>query len=371
VFDVVLGVSFALALSIQIGLDPNFDGSALEIAAVSILSTALVWRRVAPLAALAVLGIVGTLAQTGLTTEIGGATFFAGFLLAVYSVARHSPGRRSLVGLGLALLTVGSEVLASDFILGELFISVVVVAGSWVAGHALRDRELKIEEIEDRATQLERRRAEESRLAVEAERVRIARELHDIVAHSVSVMVVQAGGAEQVLDREPEQARSALGSIQRTGNEAIAELQRLLSVLRAAPDGSDRAPQPGISELGALVEQARGAGLAVELSTEGAPRPLPPGIDLCAFRVVQEALTNAIKHANGARCQVALSYGAQALDVEVVDDGTGDRGEDSSGHGLEGMRERVALYGGEVVTSKPDTGGFRVLARLPAPAGTR
>jgi signal transduction histidine kinase len=196
VFDVVLGVSFALALSIQIGLDPNFDGSALEIAAVSILSTALVWRRVAPLAALAVLGIVGTLAQTGLTTEIGGATFFAGFLLAVYSVARHSPGRRSLVGLGLALLTVGSEVLASDFILGELFISVVVVAGSWVAGHALRDRELKIEEIEDRATQLERRRAEESRLAVEAERVRIARELHDIVAHSVSVMVVQAGGAE-------------------------------------------------------------------------------------------------------------------------------------------------------------------------------
>ena len=364
--DLLLAAALTVSAVVELSLDPAFHASPVELAAAAAPLLALSWRRVAPLAVLATI-VAGSLAQTVVFPDAGSALGFTGYLIAVFSAARHCSPQRGVLALALALAGVVAEAL-SDLGISEVIISSVVVVGSWLAGYALRTRQLVIVALEDKASELERHRAAEARTAAEAERARITRELHDIVAHSVGVMVVQAGAAEQVMDREPERARRALGSIQRVGNEAIGELRRLLGVLRTDAAETGLAPQPGIAELEGLVEQARETGLAVELSTEGAPRPLPAGIDLCAFRVVQEALTNAIKHAGRTRCRVRVSYGQDKLEILVADDGSGDLVNGDSGHGLVGMRERVALYGGQVTAGPLEDGGFGIHARLPIQA---
>ncbi len=198
---------------------------------------------------------------------------------------------------------------------------------------------------------------------VAEEQARIARELHDVIAHNVSVMVVQAAAANDVFDTRPEKAREALEAIESTGRSALAELRRLLGVVRG--DGAEFAPQPGLDGLDELVAQVRSAGLAVAISVEGAPRPLPAGIDLSAYRVVQEALTNTLKHAHASRADVALRYGEDTLDVEVRDDGSGNGNGGGSGSGLIGMRERVVAFGGSLSTGPGAGGGFTVSARFP------
>jgi signal transduction histidine kinase len=233
----------------------------------------------------------------------------------------------------------------------------------------LRSRRRLIDELQSTARALELSQDENARAAVAAERVSIARELHDVVAHAVSVMIVQAGAAELVLDAEPERAREPILAVQESGRQALSELRRLLGMLR--PDRlrtSALVPQPGLAELGPLADKLREAGLSVDLHQSGVPDGLPPGIDLAAFRIVQEALTNVLKHADATVAHVALSYGADVIELEVTDDGRGSRsGTDGGGHGLLGMRERATAYGGEFHAGPAEAGGYGVIARLPIP----
>jgi signal transduction histidine kinase len=228
----------------------------------------------------------------------------------------------------------------------------------------VRARDLAHAEVRTHARTLESKHGETVRAAVFAERARIARELHDIVAHSVSVMVVQAGAAEDLLDRDPERARAPLVSIQETGGHAISELRRMLGLLRDERRAPALSPQPGTAQLDELVDQMSEVGLPVQLRIEGNPRPLSPGVELAVFRVAQEALTNTLKHAGHATSTVVLRYGDHELDLEIVDDGSGGRA-NGSGHGLIGMRERVAIYDGTLEAGPRDEGGFGVRVRLP------
>jgi len=219
--------------------------------------------------------------------------------------------------------------------------------------------------LEARAARLEREREENARAAVAAERARIARELHDMVAHAVSVIVVKAEAADAVLDRQPEIAHAQLAAIQRTGRQAIAEMGRLLGMLRQDGAANELAPQPSLDQLDALLEQIRSAGLPTEIQVHGEPRPLAPSVDLAAYRLVQEALTNALKHAGpAATATVDVGYTHDTVAIEVGDTGRGSNGTDG-GHGLIGMRERVALYGGTLKTGPRPGGGFCVAATLP------
>ena len=209
------------------------------------------------------------------------------------------------------------------------------------------------------------RAAEEARRAVEEERGRITRELHDVLAHSVSVMTVQASAVRRLLTPEQEREREALLAVEETGRQALAEMRRLLGIMRSEHEVAALAPQPGLDTLPALVDQVRRSGLPVELSVEGTPVQLPAGVDLSAYRIVQEALTNTLKHAGPARAWVAVRYGGDDVEIEVANDGRADAGGNGGGHGLAGMRERVALCGGELHTGPRPGGGFRISARLP------
>jgi signal transduction histidine kinase len=253
------------------------------------------------------------------------------------------------------------------------------VAASWslfaavpfAAGRAIGSRVALSAELRADARRLEREQEERARRAAADERNRIARELHDVVAHSVSVMVIQTQAARRVAKSDREAAGAALRTVQACGRDALTEMRRMIGVLRHGDAELAGATAPAISQLGALVARARAAGLPVELRIEGEPRDLSPGLELVAFRIVQEALTNAIKHAGPARARVAVAFAPEALELEISDTGRGPAsalGEASTpavGHGLVGMRERVNLYGGELQTGRARGGGFRVWARVP------
>jgi len=264
----------------------------------------------------------------------------------------------------------------TGLILSRAIPELAVFAIAWVIGDNLRTRRAYLAELEARAARLEREREEKAERAVLDERTRIARELHDVIAHNVSVMVVQASAGEELFDSDPQRARESLSAVASTGRAALAELRRLLGVTRAEEDDAQRAsytPQPGIDHLDELLRQVRETGLAVELSVLGEPRALPEGVGLCAYRIVQEALTNTLKHADASHAAVRVRYVADALELQVLDDGGGAaavNGE-SSGHGLIGMRERVALFGGELFTRSRDGHGYEVRARIPFEAATR
>ncbi len=241
-----------------------------------------------------------------------------------------------------------------------------VIGVAWLVGHIHRANTTRNAELRERAERLEREREANARAAVAEERTRIAREMHDVVAHSLSVMVVQAEAAEEMISVDPERARKPLAAVQDTGRTALTELRRMLGVLREIEEGPDLAPQPGLAGLDDLVAHVRDAGLPVTVRVEGEPRPLSATGDLQAYRIVQEALTNALKHAGPARAEVLLRYEPSDLVIEVTDDGRGfDPAADGRGHGLIGMRERVAVCGGEMSAGRRAQGGFEVLARLP------
>ncbi|MEV0121351.1 sensor histidine kinase [Streptomyces sp. NPDC050703] len=252
---------------------------------------------------------------------------------------------------------------------------IVPFALAWVLGDSVRTRRAYLAELEERADRLEREREAQSKVAVAAERARIARELHDVVAHNVSVMVVQADGAAYVLDAAPDQAKKALETISGTGRQALAEMRRLLGVLRTGEpeEGSEYVPQPDVEQLDELIEQVRTSGLPVDYKVEGTPRPLPSGVELTAYRIVQEALTNTRKHGGeNAGASVRLVYFDDGLGLLVEDDGKGaphelyeDGGADGRGHGLIGMRERVGMVGGTLDAGPRPGGGFRISALLP------
>lgn len=256
-----------------------------------------------------------------------------------------------------------------------MILQTVPFALAWVLGDSIRTRRAYFAQLEERAARLEKEREAQAKVAVAAERARIARELHDVVAHNVLVMVVQADGAAYVLDAAPDQAKKALETISSTGRQALAEMRRLLGVLRTGEhqEGGEYVPQPDVEQIEDLVEQCRGSGLPVDFKIEGTPRPLPSGVELTAYRIVQEALTNTRKHGGpNAGASVRLVYFDDGLGLLVEDDGKGaphelyeEGGADGRGHGLIGMRERVGMVGGTLDAGPRPGGGFRISALLP------
>jgi signal transduction histidine kinase len=289
-------------------------------------------------------------------------------LIYVYTAAAHCPRRVSLAGLAATEALLGVVWLARPRSIGDagtLIIDGLLMAAAWWLGDGTRRRLEAVAAAQQRAAELERAREELARRAVTEERLRIARELHDVVAHSMSIIAVQSGVGAHVLDSQPEEARKALAAVEATSRQALVEMRRLLGVLRqeAEPRGS-LAPAPGLAELEALTAEVARAGVRVEVRIEGTPTELPAGLDLSAYRIVQEALTNVVRHAGPATARVAVRYAPGRMSVEVIDDGRGgDPGD--PGLGIPGMRERAALYGGTLEAGPLPGGGFRVAATLP------
>ncbi len=295
------------------------------------------------------------------------AAMAASFLLG--SIPDDTRGRLGLAAaLGGAAIVVGNDPRHGP---GEFIFIPVVFAVAWLAGFVLRERAAQAEAAEARALHAEGEREESARRAVFAERVRIARELHDVVAHHVSMMGVQAGAARIVLDRDRAQAKEALTAIETSSRQAVAELHRLLGFLRQAGDRDDLAPQPDLSQLPRLAATMSDSDLIVAVTVEGEQRSLPATLEVSAYRIVQEALTNTLKHAGASRVDVHLRYRPDELEVEIVDDGrrNGASSPAAGGLGLIGMRERVAVHGGQLTTGPATGGGFAVRVRLPTVAG--
>jgi signal transduction histidine kinase len=293
-------------------------------------------------------------------------------LVPVYPVAAYRERRVSLVGLAAAEVGLAGVQLTSGRTgLSTWVGNTLVLAAAWLLGNFVGDRRAYAAQLEERTAELEQAREDLARRAVADERLRLARELHDVVAHSMSVIAVQSGVGAHVADTQPEEARKALAAIETASRAALEELRRLLGVLRQddgdEPHGS-LAPVPGLADLDTLLAEVGKAGLAVRLRVEGVRPELPAGVDLSAYRIVQEALTNVVKHAGPARAQVVVCYGDQEVAVEITDDGKGVPGDGRAakvGHGIIGMRERVALFGGDLEVGPLPGGGFRVAARLP------
>jgi signal transduction histidine kinase len=266
------------------------------------------------------------------------------------------------IGLGAAVIVNNNDPNggAGGFLwIGLLFVIV------WLAGNALGAKLTQYRQVEERAERLEREREERARAAVAEERARIARELHDVVGHSVSVMTVQASGVRRLLRPEQEREREALLIVEQTGREALAEMRRLVGVLRRPEEAPALAPQPSLQYLDKLVDQVRESGLDVDLKVEGEAAKLPASVDLAAYRLVQEGLTNTLKHAQAHRAEVLVRYGNGEVELVVADDGNGKGGGDGGGHGLVGLRERITVVGGELNAGPLAGGGYEVRARLP------
>ena len=339
----------------------------------------LTWRRRFPLVVLPVMTAVLILHRY---LDIPEGSFTGNSVaLGLLSTAAYGGRRRTWVCGGSVAILLGSgiwEVVIADLstfegnqlllrILSVVW-SVVILGAAWWFGDVIRARRERESELEDRTIQLEREREENARRAVLDERVRIARELHDVIAHHVSVMGVQAGAARRVLGKTPEKALEALSSVESSSRQAVVELHRLLGLLRLEGEPDDLAPQPSMRQLDILVDQMCEAGLPVEIKVEGERQPLPRSVDLSAYRILQEALTNTLKHAGPAKATVTIRYGEAAIELEVVDDGRGLASGDGhiySGSGLLGVRERIGLHGGDLEAGPRQQGGFAVRARLP------
>jgi signal transduction histidine kinase len=314
--------------------------------------------------------LVVTVAYYPSGTDGPGESWF-GFLIMTFSLALYGEGRAltaaTLYGaVAFAAINAGQLVVGTDPF--DVFTAWVFPVVAWLGGWALHQRQAAAERHRSRADEAELRREEDARRAVELERARIARELHDMISHSVSVMVMQASVERRLLAESEPRTSDALVAIERAGRDALRELRTLLGVLRESGDAAELQPQPGLDQLPALVERVSAAGLPVELRFEGDPVELPPAIELSAYRIVQEGLTNVLKHAGRATADVSVQYERDRLRIEVRDDGAGANGT-PPGSGLAGLRERVAIFGGEIDAFSPDSGGFVVRASLPTSIG--
>ncbi|MEV6787051.1 sensor histidine kinase [Streptomyces sp. NPDC051098] len=370
------GISLLWAATVPVGVGDKWTAALVVL----LLSLVVTLRRRMPEKMLVLTAALGV-AQLALDIQVNPADF--AMLVIIYTVAAHdrSPwaSRLALVGgLSAATLAQLRWPMEETGTWGKVFFTVVLsvpFALAWVLGDSIRTRRAYFAQLEERATRLEKEREAQSKVAVAAERARIARELHDVVAHNVSVMVVQADGAAYVLDAAPDQAKQALETISTTGRQALAEMRRLLGVLRTgdAPESGEYVPQPDVQQIEDLVEQVRHSGLTVDFKIEGTARQLPSGVELTAYRIVQEALTNTRKHGGPeAGASVRLVYFDDGLGLLVEDDGRGsahelyeDGGADGRGHGLIGMRERVGMVGGTLDAGPRPGGGFRISALLP------
>jgi signal transduction histidine kinase len=344
------------------------EASRLPIAVTTfVMSVSLIWRRRAPLAMVAAISGAAIVQAIVAPTPHPTSLPFVVWIIAAYSVGAHAGRRSAVIGGGALILSLDVWSIVQHQ--GNEFVFLtVILAGFWAVGRVVRSRSLLAAELAERTRELEREREERTRLAVAEERSRIARELHDIVAHTLGVIVVQAG-AERLHLQDGSPTRDVFASIEGSGREALEEMGRLLGMLRMDGDAGMLAPQPGLARLDALLDTVRATGLDVELVVEGDPRVLGPGADVSAYRIVQEALTNTVRHSGSDRARVRLRWEANALEIEVADDGVGPSPRESrTGHGLLGIRERVALYGGVLITGPSELGGFLLSARLPVAA---
>jgi len=359
--ELVLVFGLGALGQLELWLDAEWAADRHRLAPVALaLAAVLLLRLRAPLLTLA-LAFAGMEAMSLLNTveRNDPMAMVLALVVAVYSAGANTRGRRLAVAAALVLvitLAAMAEDGESMNVSGFLFFG-FLLGSPFLAGIAMRSRR-------ERERLLVRERDERARAAVAEERARIARELHDVVAHAISVIVLQARGARHALADEPEDARRALDAIERTGSQALGEMRRLLEILRAGDDAT-LAPAPSLAHLDALAAELRAAGLPVEVREEGMRRELSPGVDASAYRIVQEALTNTLKHAGPATARVTVRYGPEALELEIDDDGTGSANGDGSGHGLIGMHERAAVFGGTVEAGPRAEGGHAVRARLP------
>jgi signal transduction histidine kinase len=288
------------------------------------------------------------------------------FLLGSLPSARDARIGLAVV-IGASFLLVANDPERVD---GDLVSIPILFAIAWLAGIALGVRSARAEAAEQRAAYAERERESATRLAAAEERTRIAREMHDVVAHAVSVMVLQVGAVRHGLPEAQSDARAALTDVERAGRTALTEMRQLLGAMREAGEDVDMAPQPGLDSLRGLLEDVERAGLPVKLAVEGTPGPVPRAIELSAYRIVQEGLTNALKHARASHAEVVVGYAPDSLRIEVRDNGSGFTATDGAGHGLVGVGERVKIHGGEMSTGAAAGGGFVLKTRLPLAGGT-
>jgi signal transduction histidine kinase len=365
---VVLGAVVA-ALEVALRNDPDNEPTSsgwFSVPAVAVVILTLLGRRRFPfgspasfwLLAAGISFVDGRLIPFPITVYLFG-------LAAAYLLGSLADANRGREGL---LVVVGSAAIIiynlPDHSTGDLILIPAVFALGWLGGFAFRERDVQAAEAEERAVQAEREREAAARIAVAEERARIARELHDIVAHALSVMVLQVGAVRHKLPGLPDEDKEALEDVERAGRTALAEMRRLLGAMRDRGDEAELEPQPGLENLNALVARVRSAGLPVRLDVEGEPVALPRALDLSAYRIVQEGLTNVLKHAEASHAEVVVRHGPDALRVEVRDDGRGPARSDGLGHGLVGIRERVKLYGGEMTAGPANGGGFVLSASL-------
>jgi signal transduction histidine kinase len=364
--DRALAAAFLVAGLIEFAI--VWEGEAVWAIVPLIAYSTLAWRRTRP--------IVGGLAMIGvwLVLNFGTAgdleplqTPLIAILFMAYAMGAYTEGRAAVAAplvLGIGMLVVVAsfdDPVFTDYVFPTAFVMV-----AWLAGRGLRTRARLTEELHEAAARAQEAHEHQIARAAAEERRRIAREMHDVVAHSVSVMVVQAGGARRILERDPRRAVEAATHIEDVGRAALTEMRRLLGMMHHGDEDAGRAPQPTLRELDGLIERSRAAGLDVTLVVEGDPRPLPPGKDLAAYRVVQEALTNAIKHAGRATTSVTVRWEPSSLELAIVDTGgMAMNGSNGSGHGLVGMEERMRLYDGSLRAGPMRGGGFEVVAKMP------
>jgi signal transduction histidine kinase len=352
VADVLIPWGVGLFLALVVLDEGRNDSSLVTLAGlllVVVQAVALRWRRRSPERATAVVLAASVPFQLLIPAVV--VPFAA--LFAVGSLAAARPPRVSVPALGVLLAISAMNFFTAT--VEDTTFTMAVAVGAWALGEAARNRRVAIEE--------------EAQRALGEEQARIARELHDVIAHSVSMIVVQAAAADDVFDERPDQAREALRSIERAGRDAMRELRRLLSAVRPGLEIDPTEPQPGLDRVDELAESLSAGGLEVAVLRVGDPSPLPAGLDLSAYRIVQEALTNTLRHAQATRADVTLTYGAEAIDVDVLDDGRAAPGNGVGGHGLVAMRERAALLGGTLEAGPQAGGGYRVHAHLPLEAG--
>jgi signal transduction histidine kinase len=360
-------IGLAIGGEIEVAVT-NVDVEKLPVALLAPLwALPLLLRRRFPIGAptFALLAIASTVAIDPKGNNDLSFPFFCA-LGAVFTFGGIAERRKAYAGglISIAVILFVASVLPNKGV-GDYLWPLFLFSAVWAAGYFLSSRSQQIAEAAERAERAERAREEEARAAVAEERARIARELHDVVGHSVSVMTVQAAAARRLLRPEQERERDALLVVEQTGREALAEMRRLVGVLRRPEEAPALAPQPSLEHVDKLVAQARDAGLPVELHVEGNPVQLPAGVDLTAYRLVQEGLTNAVKHARADRAEVLVRYADGHVEITVSDDGRGGGDGDGGGHGLVGMRERVSVYGGELEAGPRPEGGYALRARLP------
>jgi signal transduction histidine kinase len=369
--DAVIGLLTVEAM-VELALrrdDSNAPSTTLgfTIPAVGLMALPLFARRRFPLAAPAAYWLIALVLSfvDGRIVTFMTSVFLLG-MIASFLLGNLRDTLKARVGLAIVL---GSAVTVvynlPERSAAELLFIPLVFGISWLAGFALRGQAEQAEAAEDRAAQAEREREAAARIAVAEERARIARELHDIVAHAVSVMVLQVGAVRHKLPDELDDDREALRGVELAGRTALAEMRRLLAAMRREGDEAELAPHPGLERLDSMLDEIGRAGLTVRLHVDGEPFPLPPAVDLSAYRIVQEGLTNALKHAHASSADVTVRYRPDELQLEVRDDGRGFSTSDGLGHGLVGIRERVKIYGGEMSAEPAPDGGFVLSTRLP------